>query len=90
MLDITKSKSIISKESAIFGLKIVFTGTLKRMSRAEAKSRAESLGAKVLSTITSKVDILVSGEEAGSKEKKAIDLGVRIVNEDDWYDLISE
>ncbi|MBT5641398.1 MAG: NAD-dependent DNA ligase LigA, partial [Rhodobiaceae bacterium] len=90
MLEIFKAQDIIGKESIIFGLRIVFTGTLKNMSRAEAKSKAESLGAKVLSTITSKVDILVSGDDSGSKKKKAIDLGIRVVNEDDWYNLISE
>lgn len=89
MLEITKFQDLAGEESAIFGLKIVFTGTLKNMSRAEAKSKAESLGAKVLSTITSKVDILVTGEDAGSKKKKAGDLGIRVVNEDNWYNLIS-
>ncbi|MDR2527150.1 MAG: NAD-dependent DNA ligase LigA [Rickettsiales bacterium] len=67
---------------------ILFTGTLSKMTRAEAKSRAESLGAKVINAISNKIDYLVAGEEAGSKLKKASELNIKIINEDEWLSLI--
>ena len=77
--DIVKSK--------ITGKKIIFTGTLSLMSRAEAKSKAEKLGAKVVSSISKSTDILVSGENSGSKLKKAKELGVTVMNEKEWNNL---
>ena len=64
----------IAKSSSISGKTILFTGTLENMSRAEAKSQAENLGAKVVSSISKSTDILVSGEKSGSKLSKAKDL----------------
>ena len=74
-------------KSKITGKKIIFTGTLSLMSRAEAKSQAEKLGAKVVSSISKSTDILVSGENSGSKLKKAKELGVTVMNEKEWNDL---
>ena len=68
---------------------ILFTGTLSNMTRAEAKARAEEMGAKVLSSISSKLDILVCGEDSGSKLRKAQELGIRIMGEKEWNELIN-
>jgi DNA ligase (NAD+) len=68
---------------------IIFTGTLLSMSRSEAKKRAESLGLKVQGTISSKTDFLVAGSEAGSKLKKAKELGITVLEEQDWLKMIT-
>ena len=75
-------------DSPIAGLTVVFTGTLERMTRAEAKVRAEALGAKVAGSVSAKTDILVAGPGAGSKAKEAERLGIRIIDEDAWLEMI--
>ncbi len=74
-------------DSAVAGKTVVFTGTLETMTRAEAKSRAESLGAKVAGSVSKKTDFVVVCADAGSKAKKAAELGVEILSEDDWRAL---
>ena len=80
----------ITKSSSISGKTILFTGSLKNMSRAEAKSQAENLGAKVVSSISKSTDILVSGEKSGSKLSKAKDLGVKVITEEEWIIISNE
>ncbi|CAK0776447.1 DNA ligase [Azospirillaceae bacterium] len=68
---------------------VVFTGTLSSMSRTEAKARAESLGAKVAGSVSSKTRYLIAGADAGSKAAKARELGVTVLSEDEWREMIS-
>jgi DNA ligase (NAD+) len=74
-------------DGALSGKVVVFTGTLETMTRPEAKARAESLGARVTDSVSKKTDIVVVGADAGSKVKKAAELGVRTVTEQEWRDM---
>lgn len=82
-------KPVITNDSPVSGKTFVFTGTLVKMTRAEAKAKAEALGAKVAGSVSAKTDYVVAGADAGSKLAKAQELGVPTLSEDDWISLIN-
>ena len=77
-----------AQEGQLAGKTLVITGTLEKMSRSEAKARAEAAGAKVSGSVSAKTDYLLAGDKAGSKLKKAQELGVTILSEEDWVSLL--
>ncbi|MEO6432907.1 MAG: NAD-dependent DNA ligase LigA [Sphingomicrobium sp.] len=78
-----------AKQTEWTGKTIVFTGSLETMSRDEAKAQAERLGARSAGSVSAKTDLVVAGPGAGSKLKKAEELGIRVVSERDWQDIVA-
>jgi DNA ligase (NAD+) len=87
-LDIQEARRPATECSPVAGKTVVFTGTLEKMTRAEAKARAESLGAKVAGSVSAKTDLVIAGPGAGSKVRKATELGIETIDEDGWLALI--
>ena len=88
-VEITPMETVVSR-SPVAGLTIVFTGTLERMTREEAKAMAERLGAKVSGSVSKKTNWVVAGPGAGSKLADARKHGVEVISENDWFDRIGE
>ena len=91
LLALAKPAAFVStaKETEWTGKTIVFTGTLETMSRDEAKAQAERLGARAAGSVSAKTDLVVAGPGAGSKLKKAEELGVRVATEAEWAEIVA-
>jgi DNA ligase (NAD+) len=80
----------VARDGALSGKTIVFTGTLESVTRPEAKARAEAMGARVAESVSRKTDLVVVGADAGSKARRAAELGVRCVTEAEWLAMVDE
>ena len=88
-LNIENYRAVAHDEGSVFaGKTLVFTGVLSSMGRNEAKALAQSRGAKIASAVSAKTDYLIAGEKAGSKAKKAVNLGVEVIDEQRFHDMI--
>jgi DNA ligase (NAD+) len=92
LLSEVRPKPFVSdaKQTEWTGKTIVFTGSLETMSRDEAKAQAERLGARAAGSVSAKTDLVVAGPGAGSKLKKAEELGIRVIGEADWAKIVAE
>ena len=87
-IEVTDFEVSHTQTSQLTGKTIVFTGTLEKMTRSEAKAKAESLGAIVAGDVSSKTDYVIAGQSAGSKVKKAKDLGIQVLTEAEWLEMV--
>lgn len=90
ILSVKAYEKLATKETPFTGMIMVFTGTMTQMTRAEAKATAERMGAKVAGSVSAKTNYLVAGEDAGSKMKNALALGVPILSENTWITIVRE
>ena len=88
-LTFTSPQSDLTENTPVSGKSLVFTGKLEQMTRKEAQVKAESLGARVYSAVSKNIDLVIAGPGSGSKSKKANELGITIISEQEWLDLIS-
>ncbi len=88
LLTIEDAPAVAGVAGAVAGKIVVFTGTLQTMTRPEAKARAEEAGARVTDSVSKKTDFVVVGADAGSKAKRAGELGVRVVSEAEWAEML--
>ena len=90
LLELAKPAAFVStaRETEWTGKTIVFTGALETMSRDEAKAQAERLGARAAGSVSARTDLVVAGPGAGSKLKKAEELGVRVATEAEWAEIV--
>jgi len=89
-VDVSDVKAPAKSGSLVAGKTLVFTGTLEKMTRPEAKARAEALGAKVASSVSKKTDLVIAGPGAGTKLDEAKKLGVAVIDEDEWLKMIGQ
>jgi len=87
-ITVTDAAPASTEGSPLAGKTVVFTGSLERMTRSEAKSTAEALGAKVSGSVSARTDLVVAGPGAGSKLKKAKELGIEVIDEDEWLTIL--
>ncbi len=87
-IDVQRFERADTSGSPVAGKTVVFTGTLEKLTRQEAKAMAERLGAKVSGSVSKKTDYVVAGASAGSKLKNAAELGVEVLTEDEWLELV--
>jgi DNA ligase (NAD+) len=87
LLTIEDAAAPAAGSGELAGKILVFTGSMETMTRPEAKARAESLGARVTDTVSKKTDLVIIGADAGSKAKRAAELGVRTITEAEWREL---
>ncbi len=78
-----------TRDSEVSGMTVVFTGKLETMSRDEAKAQAEALGAKAAGSVSAKTDLVVAGPGAGSKLKQASALGIKVIDEAEWAEIVA-
>ena len=92
LLSQARPKQFVSdaRQTEWSGKTIVFTGSLETMSREEAKAQAERLGARSAGSVSAKTDLIVAGPGAGSKLKKAEELGIRVIGEAEWAKIVAD